>query len=230
MMVFGAMPRPARSWSWVDGERGTAAEKAIGQVPARPCRVVPPGAVDPRGCGENFFTRFVPVRPSFDARCGWKADRADVPMPMYTIAMIVFATGAVGGSVNAVLTGNHFLLPRIDPGPPRDVMLPGFLATFLVAGLASVLSWGCYSTACGVSFEGKGNLTAGVVAGAVLVGFWGARALTSEVDKKLWRKAASLAASMPASATIADALLSKSPMKAVTTVRQESPGLLPPRN
>lgn len=140
-------------------------------------------------------------------------------MKNYQVALIVFAAGALGGVVNALMSGNAFFLPRSDGGPPKEVILPGLLATMLLGGIAAVVSWGLYGTASGVPLDGQGTLTAAALAGALLVGFGGARSLTDEADKRLLNKAVALAAEQSGSAAQTKELLKASPKQALHLLR-----------
>ncbi len=142
-------------------------------------------------------------------------------MKIWQIAIIVFAAGVLGGLVNALLSGNTQLLPHTDPGPPKDVYIPGMFATMLAGGLAAVISWGLYGASGGTSVIGTATLTVAAMAGALIIGFGGARWLTNEVDKTLLNKATAIAADQPKSETTAKSILNASPMKTLQLLRND---------
>jgi H+/Cl- antiporter ClcA len=112
------------------------------------------------------------------------------------IGIVLFA-GIIGGLVNAVLSDNGFIWPRYQDRDGVKILRPGVLGNCLVSAVAAFVSWGLYGPAAAVHLVGATNptplpltLTAGMVAGALLVGIAGARWLTNEVDKDLLRAAA----------------------------------------
>lgn len=141
-------------------------------------------------------------------------------MKVYHIALIIFGVGVVGGITNALLSGNTFLFPKTDPGPPKSVFVPGLLVTALIGGIAAVVSWGLYGVNAPDPITGKSTVTVAALAGAILIGFGGARWLTNEVDKTILNKTASLAAEKPKSDAAAKEILSASPIEALRIVRE----------
>ena len=142
-------------------------------------------------------------------------------MKAYHIALIVFAVGLVGGLANALYSGNTFLLPKTDPGPPVDVLMPGLLATMFIGGIAAVVSWGLYGANAGAAIDGKASITVAALAGAVFIGFGGARWMTNEVDKNLLTKSTSIAAEQPKSDATAKSVLQASPMDTLKILRAD---------
>jgi hypothetical protein len=124
-------------------------------------------------------------------------------MFLWKYMAIIFAFGAVGGLVNALLTDNGFILPRKEALDSAKIIRPGFLVNIFIGGIAALVSWGLYGPFAAVFIIGGTNdpgtsvtgLSLSAVVGALLVGIGGARWLTNEVDKKLLRAAASKAAS-----------------------------------
>lgn len=141
-------------------------------------------------------------------------------MKVYQIALIIFGVGMVGGIANALLSGNIFLFPKTDPGPPKNVFVPGLIVTAVIGGIAALVSWGLYGASSGSTINGQSTVTVAALAGAILVGFGGARWLTNEVDKTLLNKTASLAAERPMSQTAAKEILSASPIEALRIVKE----------
>jgi hypothetical protein len=124
-------------------------------------------------------------------------------MFLWKYMVIIFAFGAVGGVVNALLTDNGFILPKQEQQDNTKIIRPGFLVNIFIGGIAALVSWGLYGPFAAVFIIGGTNdpgvgssgLSLSSVVGGLLVGVGGARWLTNEVDKKLLRAAASKAAS-----------------------------------
>ncbi|MEJ2286474.1 MAG: hypothetical protein P8X85_23095 [Desulfobacterales bacterium] len=124
-------------------------------------------------------------------------------MFLWKYMVIIFAFGAVGGVVNALLTDNGFILPKKEQQDNTKIIRPGFLVNIFIGGIAALVSWGLYGPFAAVFIIGGTNdpavgstgLSLSSVVGGLLVGIGGARWLTNEVDKKLLRAAASKAAS-----------------------------------
>jgi len=124
-------------------------------------------------------------------------------MFLWKYMTIIFAFGAVGGVVNALLTDNGFILPKKEQQDNTKIIRPGFLVNIFIGGIAALVSWGLYGPFAAVFIIGGTNdpnlgstgLSMSSVVGGLLIGVGGARWLTNEVDKKLLRAAASKAAS-----------------------------------
>ena len=124
-------------------------------------------------------------------------------MFLWKYMTIIFAFGALGGVVNALLTDNGFILPKKEQRDNTKIIRPGFLVNIFIGGVAALVSWGLYGPFAAVFIIGGTNdpnlystgLSLSSVVGGLLVGVGGARWLSNEVDKKLLRAAASTAAS-----------------------------------
>ena len=124
-------------------------------------------------------------------------------MFLWKYMTIIFAFGALGGVVNALLTDNGFILPKREQRDKTKIIRPGFLVNIFIGGVAALVSWGLYGPFAAVFIIGGTNdpnlystgLSLSSVVGGLLVGVGGARWLSNEVDKKLLRAAASTAAS-----------------------------------
>ena len=124
-------------------------------------------------------------------------------MFLWKYMTIIFAFGALGGVVNALLTDNGFILPKKEQRDNTKIIRPGFLVNIFIGGIAALVSWGLYGPFAAVFIIGGTNdpnlystgLSLSSVVGGLLVGVGGARWLSNEVDKKLLRAAASTAAS-----------------------------------
>jgi hypothetical protein len=133
---------------------------------------------------------------------------------------IVFGAGIIGGLVNAYLTDNGFARPRTEDVNGMTILRPGFWGNAFIGGIAAAVSYGLYGPlsaapilsnrlAAADSIADRNStvvqtapaspqagldLTLSTVVGAILVGIGGARVLSSEVDKRLLKAAASTAA------------------------------------
>ena len=124
-------------------------------------------------------------------------------MFLWKYMTLIFAFGALGGVVNALLTDNGFILPKREQRDKTKIIRPGFLVNIFIGGVAALVSWGLYGPFAAVFIIGGTNdpnlystgLSLSSVVGGLLVGVGGARWLSNEVDKKLLRAAASTAAS-----------------------------------
>lgn len=122
------------------------------------------------------------------------------------IGIIVFS-GAVGGVVNALVSDNGFIKPMMENMENETIIRPGFAGNILLGSAAAFISWGLYGAFSStvvfgaVSGPGTGEVSVSIssIAGAILVGIGGARWLTNEVDKRLLRTAAAVAAASKAS-------------------------------
>ncbi len=122
------------------------------------------------------------------------------------IGIIVFS-GAVGGVINALVSDNGFIKPMQESVENEIIIRPGFAGNILLGSAAAFISWGLYGAFSSavvfgaVSGPGTGevSVTISSIAGAILVGIGGARWLTNEVDKRLLRTAATVAAASKAS-------------------------------
>ncbi|MEA5078242.1 MAG: hypothetical protein VB013_06690 [Anaerolineaceae bacterium] len=140
-------------------------------------------------------------------------------MSLWLMMLIIFAAGAVGGIVNALLSDNGFILPKPEKIGENRIIRPGFLGNILISGIASCVSWGLYGPFATISMIGpsgseNAGLTLASLVGAVLVGVGGARWLTNEVDKTLLKAAASEAAAGPANITSSRSIAMATPMEA----------------
>ena len=116
-------------------------------------------------------------------------------------------SGAVGGIDNALVSDNGFIRPSEETTGDVTIIRPGFAGNILLGAMAAFISWGLYGAFSNVavwgatSGMGTEEITVSIssIAGAVLMGIGGARWLTNEVDKKLLRTTAAVAAASKAS-------------------------------
>ena len=124
-------------------------------------------------------------------------------MFLWKYMTLIFAFGALGGVVNALLTDNGFILPKKEQQDNTKISGARWLTNIFIGGVAALVSWGLYGPFAAVFIIGGTNdpnlystgLSLSSVVGGLLVGVGGARWLSNEVDKKLLRAAASTAAS-----------------------------------
>lgn len=111
------------------------------------------------------------------------------------IFFLIAAAGYVGGWTNAVMSDNNFVWPRTDE---TKTIRPGFIKNILAGMVAAVASWGLYGPFSDLCIMGctkppaDVSLTVTALFSAIIIGFGGARWLSSEADKKLLTKAAAL--------------------------------------
>ncbi len=119
-------------------------------------------------------------------------------LSIWILLLIIFVAGAIGGTINALMTDNGFALPKTLDG----IVRPGWLGNALIGGVAAAVSWTLYGSMAGVSIfsdsaenlQKQQGLTLAALGGAILVGVAGARWLSNEVDKSLLRVAGANAA------------------------------------
>ncbi len=151
---------------------------------------------------------------------------------MWIMFLIVLIAGAVGGAVNALMTDNGFLRPKMEKVDDKtSIFRPGYLGNILIGAVAAVVSWGLYgplspyyiigteqALAANVLPETVG-LTLAALVGAIMIGIGGARWLTSEVDKNLLRATAAQAASSKPSAAASQQIAIATPAQALNVAR-----------
>jgi hypothetical protein len=116
----------------------------------------------------------------------------------YCVGLISLA-GAVGGVINALLSGHsRVILPSYHEG----VWCPGIITNVLIGAVAALTSWALYGSGAGVELA-QTNLSEEIslklpaLAGALLVGIAGAKWLTSESDKGLYKESVKEAGKKP---------------------------------
>ena len=63
-------------------------------------------------------------------------------MFLWKYMAIIFAFGAVGGIVNALLTDNGFILPKKEQQADTKIIRPGFLVNIFIGGIGALVTWG----------------------------------------------------------------------------------------
>jgi hypothetical protein len=115
---------------------------------------------------------------------------------MGKVLLLVSAAGALGGLLNALLSGAGFVLPQLAVVAGSRVLTPGFLGSVLAGAVAALISFGLYGPFSGVAVLRSGRsdeaappaaaqLTLAALAGAALVGYSGGRWITAEADRQL---------------------------------------------
>ena len=151
---------------------------------------------------------------------------------MWIMLFFVLIAGAVGGAVNALMTDNGFLRPKMEKVDEKtSIFRPGYLGNILIGAVAAVVSWGLYgplsphyiigteqALAANALPEVVG-LTLASLVGAIMVGIGGARWLTSEVDKNLLRATAAQAAASKPSAAASQQIAMATPAQALEVAR-----------
>lgn len=146
-------------------------------------------------------------------------------MVVWILLLIVFAAGVMGGTVNALLSDNGFVMPVREAG----ILRPGWVGNALTGGVAASISWSMYGPLGTYSIVGSSgsmpgaDLTLSAFGAAILVGVAGARWLTSEVDKSLLRAAGVEVAKQTSSESLVAAMASSTPAAALNAVRTPPP-------
>jgi hypothetical protein len=151
---------------------------------------------------------------------------------MWIMFFIVLIAGAVGGAVNALMTDNGFLVPKMEKVDDKtSIFRPGYLGNILIGAVAAVVSWGLYGPLSPYYIIGTEQalaanalpetvgLTLAALVGAIMIGIGGARWLTSEVDKNLLRATAAQAASSKPSAAASQQIAIATPAQALNVAR-----------
>lgn len=117
-------------------------------------------------------------------------------MNAWHCALLITGAGALGGVVNALLSDNGFILPKRK----RGVICIGFISNVLVGAFSAFSSWSFYGSGAAIDLALKTSrdgisLRFSALAGAFLVGVAGAKWITNEVDKNLFRESVKVAGS-----------------------------------
>ena len=140
-------------------------------------------------------------------------------MPAWLSPVAVVVAGAIGGTANAGMTQNGFIMPAMTAGDDVRVWRPGVLGNVAIGAVAALVSWGLYGSGAALqvftSATTTSDLTYSALVGAILVGMGGARWLTAEVDKNLLRGAAIAAAKKDPSPDLAGQIAISSPVEAL---------------
>ena len=145
-------------------------------------------------------------------------------MDPWMCASLILLAGAVGGVVNALITDNGFVRPKVL----RGIYCPGFIANVLVGAFAAFASWSFYGSGAGVELAAVAagteraeiSLTFSALAGALLVGVAGAKWITNEVDKKLLKESVKIAGMKKLSMEECEQLIAGSPLQVLRRVEE----------
>jgi hypothetical protein len=137
---------------------------------------------------------------------------------------VIAGAGVVGGVVNALLGNNGgMVVPRVSNG----ILQLGIIGNMLLGAFAAIITWGLYgplkdAVLLGSQPSGQlpANLTVTALVGAALAGAGGARVVSSELDKRFYKSAATEAAQKASNPALAAAIASGTPAEALAKVRQ----------
>lgn len=142
-------------------------------------------------------------------------------MNPWICALLISTAGAIGGIVNALLSDNGFILPKMKKG----IMCPGFISNIFIGALSAFSSWSFYGSGASVELakatataRGEISLTFSALAGAFLVGVAGAKWLTNEVDKKLLKESVKEAAKKDIPAAECEKIIQQHPRKILESI------------
>jgi hypothetical protein len=115
------------------------------------------------------------------------------------------------------------VIPRVSNG----ILQLGIIGNMLLGAFAAVITWGLYGPLKDAVLLGSqpigqlpANLTVTAVVGAALAGAGGARVVSSELDKRFYKSAATEAAQKASNPALAAAIASGTPAEALAKVRQ----------
>jgi hypothetical protein len=148
-------------------------------------------------------------------------------LQLFSLSLIIFAAGIIGGVVNATRTGNgRFLRPRTVQSPQGEVQQPGLLYNALIGGVAAILSWALYGPLAELNVLNPAGstqqfiMTLSSLGGAFFVGFGGARWLSAEADKNILQTTGSVAAEKEPSPNDAQRIkAAQTPVEALTIAK-----------
>lgn len=110
-------------------------------------------------------------------------------MAIWQVLLCLGGAGIVGGLLNAFMTEEGFVVPRLETLGARRIWRPGFLGNMFVGLITAVVMAGLYSPLGSAPLDGVTDrtsyiLTIGGIVGALLSGLGGARLLTNEVERR----------------------------------------------
>lgn len=145
------------------------------------------------------------------------------------LMLLIFAAGAMGGAINALLSDNGFLMPKWEKVGSSKIFRLGFLGNIFISGIGACISWGLYGPLATANVVGAPaqeiGMTLSTFAGAILVGIAGARWVTNEVDKLMLRAIASEAAKNPPSEDMAATLALAKPAECLEIIQKPAKAL-----
>jgi hypothetical protein len=113
-------------------------------------------------------------------------------MDTWSIIILLFIAGCVGGLTNAAIAG-ELKLPHKDS--EARVYRPGWIGNILVGGVAALVFWGLYGPMAAAVVIGPQDastlepiLRVSELFAALLTGVGGGRLLTAAVDKQMSQK------------------------------------------
>jgi hypothetical protein len=143
-------------------------------------------------------------------------------MNPWICALLITTAGAVGGIINALLSDNKFIIPKLKKG----ILCPGFISNVLIGGASAFSSWSLYGSGASVELAKQTatarqeiSLTFAALAGAFLVGVAGAKWLTNEADKQLLKVGIKEAAQKRIEPAKCDEIIQRSPRKILEEIQ-----------
>jgi hypothetical protein len=135
---------------------------------------------------------------------------------IWQLLAVILVAGAIGGTLNALISDNGFFLPsRKRASTGVTILRPGFLGNIIIGSIASGVFWSLYgplSTSLLFSSPtANADIPLSSLGTAIIVGIGGAKWLTDAVDKRILRTAATIAAEK-ADSSISSDLLSATPI------------------
>lgn len=143
--------------------------------------------------------------------------------------ILIMLAGGLGGLLNSLLSDNLFLWVKNETyRDGRVIMRYGFIINALIGAFAALISWGTtaeglYIIAPATSVKTEVSLSVVGLVSAMVIGIGGSRWLTNEVDKRLLKTTASLAAESPENPRAATSILNSTPKAALHIVNQLIP-------
>lgn len=143
-------------------------------------------------------------------------------MNPWICVLLISLAGMIGGTINALLTDNKFIMPKLKNG----ILCPGFLSNVLIGTVSALLSWALYGSGASIELAKATattrqdiSLTLPALAGAFLVGMAGTKWLTNEVDKRLLKESVKEAAKKDISPDKCDKIMMQSPRQILEDIQ-----------
>jgi hypothetical protein len=142
-------------------------------------------------------------------------------MNPWTCALLILLAGGIGGALNALITDNGFVMPRLK----RAIWCPGFISNVLIGAFSAFSSWSFYGSGAAIELAKASDRTEislrfSALAGAFLVGVAGAKWLSNEVDKRLLKESVKVAATKGLTPVECEKLIQGSALQVLERVEQ----------
>lgn len=129
--------------------------------------------------------------------------------------LVIALCGVLGGFVNVFIGDSGFHLPRFEHG----IWRPGWIGVVFIGAMASVTAWLATQSAWFTGSVLSGDpikLHLSECGTAILIGLGGARWFKSEIETRIFRKTAALAAGKDADKEAASMIAAGTPMEALS--------------